>query len=99
MFIILVVHRLLILDEIDRLKTTNNSVMNSLLELLSTTSGKIVIIGIGNTQNFIDTLPLVRNNDALEPTLIEFGSYSKDDIKDILTERLESVGYQSVMTF
>lgn len=84
---------MLILDEVDRL---NESVLYSLLELRSTVpSGKIAIIGVGNAHDFIDKLPLIKNNSALEPKLIEFGSYTKDDIKGILLERLNAVSYVS----
>jgi len=91
-------YRLLILDEIDRLKETKkDSILYSLLELRSTVPpGKIAIIGVGNPPNLINTLSLIKNNHASEPTSLELGSYTKDEIKEMLLERLNSVSYASV---
>lgn len=84
------VARLLILDEIDVLNTKNSSILYSLFELSSKLpSGKFVLIGIGNTLNFVDkNLPFLRLQNVIT---FQFPSYSHNEIAEIVSQRIQSV--------
>ncbi|XP_055382672.1 cell division control protein 6 homolog isoform X2 [Condylostylus longicornis] len=81
---------LLVLDEIDQLCNSKQSVLYTIFEWPSKTHHKIILIGIANSLDLVDRL-LVRLNAKcnLRPKLMNFSSYSKQQIIDIFKSRLE----------
>lgn len=80
---------LIILDEIDELGKQDPTVLYSLFGLISTyPSGKIALIGVGNTLNFVNKyLPFLRR----KPVTLHFSSYNTQEIIKIINKRLSKV--------
>lgn len=84
--------RLLILDEIDQLDSKNQSVLYTIFEWPSKLNSKLALIGIANALDLTDRiLPRLQARLDLKPKLVHFPPYTKQQIIDILTKRLQQV--------
>lgn len=88
---------LLLLDEIDQLAGNKQSVLYSIFEWPAMTNSKIVLVGIANALDLTDRL-LTRLNTKceLKPKLLQFPSYTKEQIIDIFKSRLEDAGAMEI---
>ncbi|KAJ8670553.1 hypothetical protein QAD02_001812 [Eretmocerus hayati] len=90
---------LLILDEMDQLETKNQSVLYSIFEWPSKANSKIVLVGISNALDLTDRiLPRLQARCELKPTLLHFKPYSKQQILDIIIERLKMANAEDIIT-
>lgn len=90
---------LLILDEIDQLESKRQSTLYSIFEWPLLPNSNIVLVGIANALDLTDrVLPRLKAKINLQPVVIPFAPYSKQQIIEILTERLREVGVESVLT-
>ena len=88
---------LLVLDEIDQLETKNQSVLYSIFEWPSKPDSKLVLIGIANSLDLTDRmLPRLNARCELKPKLMHFSSYSKQQIENIIIERLKEANVMDV---
>lgn len=88
---------LLVLDEIDQLETKNQSVLYSIFEWPSKPKSKLVLIGIANSLDLTDRmLPRLNAKCELKPKLLHFASYSKQQIENIIIERLKEANVMDV---
>ena len=88
---------LLVLDEIDQLETKTQSVLYSIFEWPSKSNTKLVLIGIANSLDLTDRmLPRLNAKCELKPKLLHFASYSKQQIENIITERLKQANVMDV---
>ncbi|XP_001605030.2 cell division control protein 6 homolog [Nasonia vitripennis] len=90
---------LLVLDEMDQLETKNQAVLYSIFEWPSIPESKLVLVGLANALNLTDTiLPRLQARCELKPTLLHFQSYTKQQIMDIITERLKEANVLDIFT-
>ncbi|XP_073986743.1 cell division cycle 6 isoform X2 [Rhodnius prolixus] len=90
---------LLILDEIDQLESKRQSTLYSIFEWPLIPDSNIVLVGIANALDLTDrVLPRLKAKINFQPVLVPFAPYSKQQIIDILKERLTEVGVESVLT-
>lgn len=90
---------LLVLDEMDQLETKNQAVLYSIFEWPSKPGSKLVLVGIANALDLTDRiLPRLQARCELKPTLLHFKPYAKDQIMDIITERLKENNVLDVFT-
>ncbi|OXU28213.1 hypothetical protein TSAR_011724 [Trichomalopsis sarcophagae] len=90
---------LLVLDEMDQLETKNQAVLYSIFEWPSIPKSKLVLVGLANALNLTDTiLPRLQARCELKPTLLHFQSYTKQQIMDIITERLREANVLDIFT-
>lgn len=81
---------LLVLDEIDQLEMKNQSVLYSIFEWPTVSKSQLLLIGIANSLDLTDRiLPRLQAKCNLKPTLLHFKPYSKQQIIDIITKRLD----------
>ncbi|XP_046736632.1 cell division control protein 6 homolog isoform X2 [Diprion similis] len=89
---------LLVLDEIDQLTTRSQSVLYTIFEWPSKEGSKLVLVGIANALDLTDRiLPRLQARCELRPKLMHFAPYSKKQIVDIITERLEEANVSDVL--
>ncbi|CAF0940474.1 unnamed protein product [Brachionus calyciflorus] len=87
-------HLVLVLDEIDQIETTikNASDIYKLFELPYLPNSKLILIGIANSLDFTDRLlPRLELTPEHKPKVIKFLPYTKDDIINIVKDRLSKV--------
>ncbi|XP_060517200.1 cell division control protein 6 homolog [Cylas formicarius] len=90
---------LLILDEIDQLETKNQSILYTLFEWPAKQGSRLVLVGISNALDLTDrTLPRLQSRCDLQPKLVHFAPYTKDQIIKIFTSRLEAAGASKVFS-
>ncbi|XP_012278877.1 cell division control protein 6 homolog [Orussus abietinus] len=90
---------LLVLDEIDQLDSKKQSVLYSIFEWPSKPNSKLILIGIANALDLTyRTLPRLHGRCELKPKLMNFTPYSKQDIINIISERLKEAGVADVFT-
>ncbi|XP_011505578.1 PREDICTED: cell division control protein 6 homolog [Ceratosolen solmsi marchali] len=90
---------LLVLDEMDQLETKNQSVLYSIFEWPSIPQSKLVLVGIANALDLTDRiLPRLQSRCELKPNLLHFKPYSKQQIMDILTQRLKEANVLDVFS-
>lgn len=90
---------LIVLDEMDQLETKNQSVLYSIFEWPSKPGSKLVLVGIANALDLTDRiLPRLQARCELKPSLLHFKPYSKQQIMDIITERLREANVLDVFT-
>ncbi|KAI8385621.1 P-loop containing nucleoside triphosphate hydrolase protein [Blakeslea trispora] len=80
-----------VLDEIDYLKTKDQDVLYKLFEWTSLPQSQLVLIGISNALDLTDRiLPRLRAKNC-EPILLNFNSYGNEEIQSIIKGRLYSL--------
>ncbi|KAI8075400.1 P-loop containing nucleoside triphosphate hydrolase protein [Gilbertella persicaria] len=80
-----------ILDEIDYLKTKDQDVLYKLFEWTSLPDSRLVLIGISNALDLTDRiLPRLRAKNC-EPQLLNFNSYGNEEVQNIIKGRLYSL--------
>ncbi|GAB0090464.1 Cell division control protein [Sergentomyia squamirostris] len=84
---------LLVLDEIDQLVGNKQSVLYTIFEWPRKFSNKLILIGIANSLDLTDRLLIrLQSRCELQPTLMHFAAYTKQQIAEILTQRLTQGG-------
>ncbi|KYM93090.1 Cell division control protein 6 like protein [Atta colombica] len=90
---------LLVLDEIDQLESKKQSVLYSIFEWPSKPNSKLILIGIANSLDLTDRiLPRLQARCELKPMLMHFAPYSKQQIFDIISTRLNEANAINVFT-
>jgi len=90
---------LLVLDEIDQLESRKQSVLYSIFEWPSIPNSKLILIGIANALDLTDRiLPRLQARCELKPTLMHFAPYSKQQIFNIISARLNEANATNVFT-
>lgn len=90
---------LLVLDEIDQLESKNQSVLYSIFEWPSIPDSRLILIGIANALDLTDRiLPRLQARCELKPTLMHFAPYTKQQIADIISARLQQANATCVFT-
>ncbi|XP_043288269.1 cell division control protein 6 homolog [Venturia canescens] len=90
---------LLILDEIDQLESSRQSVLYSIFEWPSLANSKLILVGIANALDLTDRiLPRLQARCELKPKLMHFAPYNKRQIADIITQRLSEANVSDVFT-
>jgi cell division control protein 6 len=87
--------RILVLDEIDQIETSikNASDLYKIFEWPYLDNSKLVLIGIANSLDFTDRLlPRLQINPNNQPKLINFTPYTRNEIIDIVKDRLKDIG-------
>ena len=81
---------LLVLDEVDQLETKDQSVLYTVFEWPALERSRLVLCGIANSLDLTDrVLPRLQVSPAYKPSLLHYPPYSKQQIMDILTARLQ----------
>lgn len=89
---------LLVLDEIDQLSSKNQSILYKIFEWPTIPKSKIIVIGIANSLDLTDRLlPMLKTNLSLQPELLNFPPYTKTELANIITHRLENAGVGEVL--
>ncbi|CAL7935755.1 unnamed protein product [Xylocopa violacea] len=90
---------LFILDEIDQLESKNQSVLYSIFEWPSIPRSKLILVGIANALDLTDRiLPRLQVKCELKPKLMHFAPYTKQQISNILCERLNEANASDLFT-
>ncbi|XP_036143018.1 cell division control protein 6 homolog isoform X2 [Monomorium pharaonis] len=90
---------LLVLDEIDQLDSRKQSVLYSIFEWPSIPNSKLILVGIANALDLTDRiLPRLQARCELKPALMHFTPYSKQQIFDIISARLNEANATNVFT-
>ncbi|XP_063980158.1 cell division control protein 6 homolog [Diachasmimorpha longicaudata] len=90
---------LLVLDEIDQLESRRQAVLYSIFEWPSIPKSKILLVGIANALDLTDRiLPRLQARCQLKPKLMHFPPYSKQQIVEIISERLREAGVEEIFT-
>ncbi|KAK1116848.1 hypothetical protein K0M31_018010 [Melipona bicolor] len=90
---------LLILDEIDQLESKKQSVLYSIFEWPSIYNSKLILVGIANALDLTDRiLPRLQARCELKPKLMHFSPYTKQEICNIITDRLNEANASDLFT-
>lgn len=90
---------LLVLDEIDQLESKKQSVLYSIFEWPSIPDSKLILVGIANALDLTDRiLPRLQARCELKPMLMHFKPYTKQQISDIISARLNQANANGVFT-
>lgn len=85
-------NRLLVLDELDQLESRKQSVLYSVFEWPSLKNSRLVLVGIANALDLTDrVLPRLQARIQLKPQLLHFPPYTRQQIVEIITKRLNEV--------
>lgn len=88
---------LLVLDEIDQLSSKNQSILYKIFEWPTIPRSKMVVIGIANSLDLTDRLlPMLKTKVSLQPELLNFPPYTKTELTNIISHRLENTGIMEV---
>ncbi|KAK3927264.1 Cell division control protein 6-like protein [Frankliniella fusca] len=88
---------LMVLDEMDQLDTRSRSVLYTIFEWPLNYPSGIILIGIANALDLTDRLlPRLKAKLQLSPQLLHFAPYNRQQLKDILTKRLEEADASNV---
>jgi len=83
---------LLVLDEIDQLDSKSQQVLYSVYELPHLPNSTLALVGIANALDLTDRiLPRLKLRDAVAPGELAFPAYSREEIVQIISSRLEGV--------
>lgn len=83
----------------DQLESRNQSVLYTVFEWPARFKETVVLIGIANALDLTDRiLPRLQTRCELKPQLVHFAPYSKQQILEIITSRLEKVGALTVFS-
>ncbi|KAF9124070.1 AAA ATPase [Mortierella sp. 14UC] len=81
-----------ILDEVDQLLTKDQEVLYKLFQWSTTGGSRLTLVGIANALDMTDRfLPRLKARNC-EPQLLNFNPYQVAEIRDIIMDRLFSVG-------
>ena len=80
----------MVLDEVDQLKSKNNEVLRNIFQLPALTNNKFILIGISNALDFTAKMVWVKELDKSNFHELRFMPYSKDQIVQIIDHRLKS---------
>ncbi|XP_055686006.1 cell division control protein 6 homolog [Lutzomyia longipalpis] len=84
---------LLVLDEIDQLVGNKQAVLYTIYEWPRKFSKQLILVGIANSLDLTDRLlTRLQSRCELQPRLMHFPAYTKVQISQILTQRLEEGG-------
>ena len=86
--------RVLVLDEIDQIESTikASADLYKIFEWPFLPNSKLILIGIANALDFTDRLlPRLELKPECKPKIIKFMPYTKEDITNIVKDRLRSV--------
>lgn len=84
---------LMVLDEIDQLSSKNQSILYQIFEWPIIPHSNMVVIGIANSLDLTDRLlPMLKTKVSLQPELLNFPPYTKTELANIISHRLESAG-------
>ncbi|KAK9308759.1 hypothetical protein QLX08_001367 [Tetragonisca angustula] len=90
---------LLILDEIDQLESKKQSVLYSIFEWPSIHNSKLILVGIANALDLTDRiLPRLQARCELKPKLMHFSPYTKQEICNIISDRLNEANASDLFT-
>lgn len=90
---------LLVLDEIDQLENKNQSILYTIFEWPSKPNSRLILVGIANALDLTDRkLCRLQGHYKLKPKLMHFAPYTKQQILQIFTARLKSVGVLEVFS-
>ncbi|KAK0180380.1 hypothetical protein PV327_006024 [Microctonus hyperodae] len=90
---------LLVLDELDQLESKRQTVLYSIFEWPAMPNSKLLLVGIANALDLTDRiLPRLQARCELKPKLMHFAPYTKQQIVDIITERLKEANVSDVFT-
>ncbi|XP_044580124.1 cell division control protein 6 homolog isoform X2 [Cotesia glomerata] len=90
---------LLVLDEIDQLESKRQSVLYSVFEWPSIPNSNLLLVGIANALDLTDRiLPRLNARCELKPKLMHFAPYTKEQIVNIIAERLREANVADVFT-
>ncbi|KAL5263018.1 hypothetical protein ACHWQZ_G008433 [Mnemiopsis leidyi] len=82
----------MLLDEVDQLETSSNSVLYTLFEWPALPNSRLILIGIANALDLTDRqLPRLKAQVSCQPELIHFAPYNKEQIVSIIQHRLQQV--------
>ena len=82
--------RVLVLDEIDQMTTRDQTVLYSLFELPALEGSRFVLIGLANSLDLTDrALIRLQSRVQFKPVLLNFPPYTKQQIAEILSKRLQ----------
>lgn len=87
-------HIILVLDEIDQIETTikTSTDLYKIFEWPFLKNSKLILVGIANSLDFTDRLlPRLQLKPNQQPKLVNFTPYSRNDIIEIVKDRLQSV--------
>lgn len=83
---------IIVLDEIDQLESTGQTVLYTLFEWPALANSRLILIGIANSLDLTDrALPRLQAKVSCQPTLLHFTPYTKDQIVNILKDRLKEI--------
>lgn len=88
---------LLLIDEIDQLVTRNQAVLYQIFNWLLTPSSRLVVSAISNTMDLAERL-LPRVCSRFTILRVDYKAYSRDQISQILAERLQKHDAEGAMT-
>ena len=81
---------LLVLDEVDQLESKDQSVLYTVFEWPALQGSRLALVGIANSLDLTDrVLPRLQVKAAYKPTLLHYPPYTKQQLIDILTARLQ----------
>ncbi|XP_017494603.1 PREDICTED: cell division control protein 6 homolog [Rhagoletis zephyria] len=80
----------MILDEIDQLKSKQNEVLRNIFQLPELTKNKLILIGISNALNFTTANVWIKELDKSAFYEMRFMPYNKEQIAQIIDSRLKS---------
>lgn len=88
---------LLVLDELDQLESRKQSVLYTVFEWPSLKNSRIILVGIANALDLTDrVLPRLQAKLKLKPQLLHFPPYTRQQIVEIITERLTEAGVDKI---
>ena len=88
---------LLVLDELDELSSRKQSILYTVFEWPTLRNSRVLLVGIANALDLTDrVLPRLQARLDIHPTLMHFAPYTRQQIIDIITDRLKQV---SLCTF
>ncbi|CAC5414696.1 CDC6 [Mytilus coruscus] len=88
---------IMVLDEIDQLDSKNQEILYTIFEWPSLQKSRLVLIGIANALDLTDRiLPRLQARPNCKPQLLNFAPYSKDQIANIIKDRLKKIEEQGL---
>jgi cell division control protein 6 len=86
-----------VLDEMDQLDSKHQEILYTIFEWPSLDRSRLVLIGIANALDLTDRiLPRLQARPKCKPQLLHFPPYSRDQIVQVLQERLRNVSISLV---
>jgi len=87
---------IVLLDEMDQLRTTSKDVLYELFALPALKDSKCILTGVSNEINLTDrVLPILRAR-GCEPALVSFAAYDGAQLKVLLKQRLASLPFKAM---